>query len=270
MRGVILFIFMTVATLAVRSQVWIPVTASDALSCEKCFQSIKNNSVHSSVTWKVTVKDNVISRTKVLFSETYYNKDGQPNKIIYFGEGNRPKSFTIVKYNSHNLPFEEVYFSMDSTMLGGVLYEYDNNNLLSTQISYSGSSVTSKYRIERTADSIMVAEVDSLDRIVSRGSISTIAYDQKELVFRRAQRPESIADDYDILAEVTRKHIVGAAEAKVFIYENDQVVKTTVFNHEGEEISSASFEYDSLSRISRIIERREKDGTTNVYMINYR
>ncbi|MBQ5424612.1 MAG: hypothetical protein IIU33_05240, partial [Bacteroidales bacterium] len=86
----------------------------------------------------------------------------------------------------------------------------------------------------------------------------------------RAQNPEMTSSDYDILSEVTRKHIVGAAEKKVFIYENDKVVKTSVFNHNGDEISSASLEYDKNGNISRIIERREMDGATNVYMINYR
>ena len=270
MKRALLSIFLTVVALLAYAQVWIPVTASDAVTCRKYSETLKNNSTHSSVTWKVTVKDNVISRTKVLFSETFYNKSGQPYKIIYFGEGNKPKSYTIVNYNAQNLPFEEIFFTMDSVMTGGVLYEYDSNNLLSNQISYSGSSVTSKYRIERTADSIVVAEVDSLDKVVSCGSISANAMDQKELVFRRAQNPESISDNYDILAEITRKHIVGAAEEKVFVYENDQVIKTVVYNREGEEISSASFEYDRQGNISRIIERREKDGATNVYMINYR
>ena len=222
------------------------------------------------MTWKVTVKDNVISRTKVLFSETYYNENGQPSRIVYFGKDNRPKSFVIVKYNSRNLPFEEVNFTADSVMIGGTLYEYDNENMLSSQISYVGNSVTSNYRIERMADSIVVSEVDSLGKVISNGSISSIAADQKELVFRRAQNPEMTSYDYDILSEVTRKHIVGAAEKKVFIYENDKVVKTSVFGHDGEEISSASLEYDRAGNISRIIERREKDGTTNVYMINYR
>lgn len=222
------------------------------------------------MTWKVTVKDNVISRTKVLFSETYYNENGQPSRIVYFGKDNRPKSFVIVKYNSRNLPFEEVNFTADSVMIGGTLYEYDNENMLSSQISYVGNSVTSNYRIERMADSIVVSEVDSLGKVISNGSISSIAADQKELVFRRVQNPEMTSYDYDILSEVTRKHIVGAAEKKVFIYENDKVVKTSVFGHDGEEISSASLEYDRAGNISRIIERREKDGTTNVYMINYR
>ena len=252
------------------AQVWIPVTASDAVSCEKYSRNIKESALHSSLTWKVTVKDNVISRTKVLFSETFYNSNGQPSKIIYFGGGNRPSSFTIVKYNSHNLPFEEVNFTADSVMIGGTLYEYNDKNLLISQISYVGSSVTNHYRIEHSTDSIVVSEVDSLGKVISSGSISTIASDQKELVFRRVQRHEKIVGDYDILSEITRKHIVGVAEKKIFIYENDKVVKTAVFDSDNEEISSASLEYDRSGNISRIIERRERDGATNVYMINYR
>lgn len=257
-------------SLTVRSQVWIPVTSSDAVSCRNYSRNIKQKSYHSSVTWKVTVKDNLISRTKVLFSETYYNDNGQVSRVIYFGEGNRPKSFTIVKYNSRNLPLEEINFTPDSVMIGGILYEYNEEDMLSSQISYIGASVTGHYRIERLSDSIVVSEVDSLGKVLSRGSISSIASDQKELVFRRAQVPEKTVDDYDILSEVTRKHIVGVAEKKVFIYENDKVVKTSVYGHDGEEISSASLEYDMSGNISRIIERREKDGATNVYMINYR
>lgn len=252
------------------AQVWIPVTASDAVSCESYSRNIKENALHSSVTWKVTVKDNVISRTKVLFSETFYNSNGQPSKIIYFGAGSRPTSYTIVKYNSHNLPFEEVNFTADSTMIGGTLYEYNDKNLLVSQISYIGSSVTNHYRIEHTSDSIVVSEVDSLGKVISSGSISTIASDQKELVFRRVQKHEKVVGDYDILSEITRKHIVGVAEKKIFIYENDRVVKTAVFDSDNEEISSASLEYDRSGNISRIIERRERDGATNVYMINYR
>ncbi len=270
MKRFLLTLFVSLLSVAGWSQVWIPVTASDAVSCRNYSQKIKENSFHSSVTWKVTVKDNVISRTKVLFSETYYNENGQPSRIVYFGDGNRPKSFVIVKYNSRNLPFEEVNFTADSVMIGGTIYEYNNDNMLSSQISYVGNSVTSNYRIERMADSIVVSEVDSLGKVISNGSISSIATDQKELVFRRAQNPEMTSSDYDILSEVTRKHIVGAAEKKVFIYENDKVVKTSVFNHNGDEISSASLEYDKNGNISRIIERREMDGATNVYMINYR
>ncbi len=270
MRQILLALCLTLLFSTGWSQVWIPVNSSDVVSCRNYSQKIKNNSFHSSVTWKVTVKDNVISRTKTLFSETYYNENGQPSRIVYFGEGNRPKSFTIVKYNSRNLPFEEVNFTADSVMVGGTLYEYNDNNLLIAQISYLGSSVTSNYRIEHTADSIVVSELDSLGKVISCGSISSIATDQKELVFRRAQNPISPDGDYDILSEVTRKHIVGAAEKKVFIYEGDKVVKTSVFDHVGDEISSASLEYDTLGNISRIIERREKDGATIVYMINYR
>ncbi|MBO7651736.1 MAG: hypothetical protein J6S84_03360 [Bacteroidales bacterium] len=270
MKRFLLTLFVSLLSVAVWSQVWIPVTESDAVSCRNYSQKIKDNSFHSSVTWKVTVKDNVISRTKVLFSETYYNENGQPSRIVYFGEGNRPKSFVIVKYNSRNLPFEEVNFTADSVMIGGTIYEYNNDNMLSSQISYVGNSVTSNYRIERMADSIVVSEVDSLGKVISNGSISSIATDQKELVFRRAQNPEITNYDYDILSEVTRKHIVGGAEKKVFIYENDKVVKTSVFDRNNEEISSASLEYDRFGNISRIIERREKDGATNVYMINYR
>ena len=252
------------------AQVWIPVTSSDEVSCRNYSKKIKENSFHSSVTWKVTVKDNVISRTKTLFSETYYNESGQPSKIVYFGDGNRLKSYTIVKYNSQNLPFEEVNFTSDSVMIGGTLYEYNNENMLTSQISYVGSSVTNNYRIEHKADSIVVSEIDSLGKVISSGSISSIATDQKELVFRRAQNPIKLDAYYDILSEVTRKHIVGTAEKKVFIYEGDKVVKTSVFDRYGVEISSASLEYDKFGNISRIIERREKDGTTIVYMINYR
>ena len=266
----LLTLFVLLLSVAGLAQVWIPVTESDAVSCRNYSRKIKENSYHSSVTWKVTVKDNVISRTKVLFSETYYNENGQPSRIVYFGRDNRPKSFVIVKYNSRNLPFEEVNFTADSVMVGGTLYEYNDKNMLESQISYVGNSVTSHYRIERLSDSIVVSEIDSLGKVVSRGSISSIADDQKELVFRRAQNPEKTNSDYDILSEVTRKHIVGVAEKKVFIYENDKVVKTSVFDHDGEEISSASLEYDMFGNISRIIERREKDGATNVYMINYR
>ena len=168
------------------------------------------------------------------------------------------------------MPFEEVNFSSDSVMLGGTLYEYNDNNMLISQISYVGSSVASNYRIEHKADSIVVSEVDSLGKVISCGSISSIAADQKELAFRRAQNPSSPDADYDILSEVTHKHIVGAAEKKIFIYEGDKVVKTSVFDRNGEEISSASLEYDKFGNISRIIERREKDGATIVYMINYR
>ena len=270
MKRFLLTLFVSLLSVAGWSQVRIPVTESDAVSCRNHSQKIKDNSFHSSVTWKVTVKDNVISRTKVLFSETYYNENGQPSRIVYFGDGNRPKSFVIVKYNSRNLPFEEVNFTADSVMIGGTIYEYNNDNMLSSQISYVGNSVTSNYRIERMADSIVVSEVDSLGKVISNGSISSIATDQKELVFRRAQNPEITNYDYDILSEVTRKHIVGGAEKKVFIYENDKVVKTSVFDRNNEEISSASLEYDRFGNISRIIERREKDGATNVYMINYR
>ena len=259
-----------VVSLACNAQVWIPVTASDARMCTGYSRSIKENSYHSSVTWKVTVKDNVISRSKVLFSETYYNEAGQPSRIMYFGDGNRPKSYTVVKYNSRNLPFEEVNFTADSIMIGGTMYEYDKNDMLVSQISYIGQSVTSKLSVERMSDSIVVSEVDSLGKIVSCGSISSIANDQKELVFRRAQNPSPATGDYDILSEVTRKHIVGLAEKKVFIYEGDRVVKTSVFDRGDEEISSASLEYDHFGNISRIIERRDKDGATNVYMINYR
>lgn len=266
----LLTLFVSLLSVAGWSQVWIPVTSSDVVSCRNYSRKIKENSFHSSVTWKVTVKDNVISRTKVLFSETYYNENGQPSRIVYFGDGNRPKSFVIVKYNSRNLPFEEVNFTADSVMIGGTIYEYNNDNMLSSQISYVGNSVTSNYRIERMADSIVVSEVDSLGKVISNGSISSIATDQKELVFRRAQNPETTSSEYDILSEVTRKHIVGGAEKKVFIYENDKVVKTSVFDRNNEEISSASLEYDKFGNISRIIERREKDGATNVYMINYR
>ena len=252
-------------------QVWIPVTKSDAVACWTYSQNIKEKSYHSSVTWKATVKDNVISRTKkVLFSETYYNERGQSSKIIYFDEENRPKCFTIVKYNSRNLPFEEINFTPDSVLIGGTLYEYNDENMLVSHVSYQGASVTSNYRIERMSDSIVVSEVDSLGKVVSSGSISSIADDQKELVFRRAQSQENPAGDYDILSEITRKHIVGSAEKKVFIYENDKVVKTSVFGHDGEEISSASLEYDQSGNIIRIIERLENDGATNVYMIKYR
>jgi hypothetical protein len=270
MRQYLLTLCILIASFATKAQVWIPVTVSDSRSCESYSRSIKENSYHSSVTWKVTVKDNVISRTKVLFSETFYNENGQPSKIIYFGNGNRPKSFTIVKYNSRNLPFEEVNFTADSVMIGGTLYEYNNENMLQSQISYIGASITSNYRIDRTLDSIVVCEVDSLGKVVSSGYISSITDDQKELVFRRVQNPTPQNGDYDILSEVTRKHIVGSAEKKAFIYEGDKVVKTSVYDHEGDEISSASFEYDRSGNISRIIERREKDGATNVYMINYR
>ncbi len=270
MKRFLLTLFVSLLAVAGWSQVWIPVTESDAVSCRNYSQKIKDNSFHSSVTWKVTVKDNIISRTKVLFSETYYNENGQPSRIVYFGENNRPKSFTIVKYNSRNLPFEEVNFTADSVMIGGTIYEYNNENMLSSQISYVGCSITSNYRIERMADSIVVSEIDSLGKVISNGSISSIATDQKELVFRRAQNPEITNSDYDILSEVTRKHIVGGAEKKVFIYENDKVVKTSVFDRNNEEISSASLEYDRFGNISRIIERREKDGATIVYMINYR
>ena len=236
MKRFLLTLFVSLLSVAGWSQVWIPVTASDAVSCRNYSQKIKENSFHSSVTWKVTVKDNVISRTKVLFSETYYNENGQPSRIVYFGDGNRPKSFVIVKYNSRNLPFEEVIFTADSVMIGGTIYEYNNDNMLSSQISYVGNSVTSNYRIERMADSIVVSEVDSLGKVISNGSISSIATDQKELVFRRAQNPETTSSEYDILSEVTRKHIVGGAEKKVFIYENDKVVKTSVFDRNNEEI----------------------------------
>jgi len=251
------------------AQVWIPVTLSDIRSCENYSRSIKGKSFHSSVTWKVTVKDNVISRTKVLFSETFFNANGQPSKIIYFDEANRPKFFTIVIYSMRDLPLEEINFTNDSVMIGGTIYEYGRDNLLMNQISYLGSSVTSQYRIDRMSDTIIVSEVDSLDRVVSRGSISNSTTDQIELVFRKAQNPEPLIGDYDILSEVTHKHIVGIAEKKVFVYDGDKVVKTSVFNG-GEEISSASFEYNADGNISRIIERREKDGETNVYMINYR
>ena len=270
MRQILQIVLFVVASLSSWAQVWIPVTDSDTRSCDSYSRSIKEKSYHSSVTWKVTVRDNVISRTKVLFSETFYNDNGQPSKIIYFGEGNRPESFTVVRYNSRNLPFEEINFSADSVMRGGTIYEYNDENLLTSQISYTGASITSNYRIERKSDSIVVCEVDSLGKVISSGFISTIAADQKELVFRRAQNPIIQSGDYDILSEVTRKHIVGAAEKKFFIYEGDKVVKTSVFNHDDEEISSASFEYDRTGNISRIIERREKDGSTNVYMINYR
>lgn len=270
MERFLLTLFVSLLSVAGWSQVWIPVTSSDVVSCRNYSRKIKENSFHSSVTWKVTVKDNVISRTKVLFSETYYNENGQPSRIVYFGDGNRPKSFVIVKYNSRNLPFEEVNFTADSVMVGGTLYEYNDKNMLISQISYVGSSITNHYRIEHKADSIVVSEIDLLGKVISCGSISSIATDQKELIFRRAQNPEMTSSDYDILSEVTRKHIVGAAEKKVFIYENDKVVKTSVFNHNGDEISSASLEYDKNGNISRIIERREMDGATNVYMINYR
>jgi hypothetical protein len=270
MREIILALCLSLLFSAGWSQVWIPVTPSDVVSCRNYSQKIKENSFHSSVTWKVTVKDNVISRTKTLFSETYYNKSGQPSKIVYFGENNRIKTYTIVKYNSRNLPFEEVNFSSDSVMLGGTLYEYNDDNMLISQISYVGNSVTNNYRIEHKADSIVVSEVDSLGKVISCGSISSIAADQKELAFRRAQYPANSDADYDILSEVTHKHIVGAAEKKIFIYEGDKVVKTSVFDRNGEEISSASLEYDKFGNISRIIERREKDGATIVYMINYR
>ena len=270
MRQILLALCLTLLFSTGWSQVWIPVTPSDVASCRNYSKKIKENSFHSSVTWKVTVKDNVISRTKTLFSETYYNESGQPSKIVYFGDGNRPNSYTIVKYNSRNLPFEEVNFTSDSVMIGGTLYEYNNENMLISQISYAGSLVTNNYRIEHKADSIVVSELDSLGKVISCGSISSIATDQKELVFRRAQNPINPDGSYDILSEVTHKHIVGAAEKKVFIYEGDKVVKTSVFGHDGDEISSASLEYDTLGNISRIIERREKDGATIVYMINYR
>jgi len=270
MRLILLAVILTLFSITGWAQVWIPVTSSDVASCKSYSQKIKENSYHSSVTWKVTVKDNVISRTKSLFSETYYNDYGQPVKIMYFGEGNRLRLFTVVKYNSRNLPFEEINFTPDSVMIGGTLYEYNSDNLLASQISYLGSAVTANYRIDRMADSIVVSELDSLGKVISCGSISNIDNDQKELVFRRAQNPAKYSDDYDILSEVTHKHIVGAAEKKVFIYDNDKVVKTSVFARDGEEISSASLEYDIYGNISRIIERRENDGATIVYMINYR
>lgn len=253
-----------------KAQVWIPVTASDAISCKRYSQNIKNQAYHSSATWKVTVKDNVISRTKALFSETFYNRNGQPYKIIYFGEGNRPQTFTIVKYNAQDLPFEEVFFSTDSVMLGGVLYEYDSDNLLSNHIVYQADSVTANYNIKHFSDSIVVTQTNRAGQIISNGLISTTVNDQKELVFRRNNEQVVQKRDYDILNEFTKKHIVGNAAEKIFIYENDQVVKTSVLNNEHEEISSASFEYDRFGNISRIIERRDLDGATNVYMINYR
>ncbi len=254
----------------INAQVWIPVTASDALSCERFSQNIKAKAYHSSVTWKVTVKDNIISRTKVLFSETFYNSNGQPAKIIYFGEGNKPKNYTIVKYNSRNLPFEEVKFTADSVMIGGTLYEYNSSNQLVSQIMYLGDSVLCSYEIKHLADSIVVSEVDSRGKIISSGLISSITDEQKELVFRKAVEHEISQNNYDILSEVTQKHIVGNAYEKVFIYDNDQIVKTAIFNNNHEEISSASFEYNISKNISRIIERRDKEGVTNVYMINYR
>ncbi|MCF0206998.1 MAG: hypothetical protein HUK15_06170, partial [Bacteroidales bacterium] len=243
----------------------------DADFCQKYSQNIKSKQYHSSVTWKVTVKDNIISsRTKNLFSETFYNKEGQPSKIIYFGENNRPKSFTIVKYNARKLPFEEVYFTADSVVTGGKIYEYDSDNLLKSQISYSGEIVTNTYQISRANDSIIVAETDSLNKVVSNGVISALTADQKEVVFRSVENTTENYAGYDILSEITHKHIVGTARKKSFIYEDGKVAKTSVFNSDNEEISSASLEYDAMGNISRIIERCEKDGSTNVYMINYR
>lgn len=266
-RLLLVFLFL-LPIIACYSQVWIPVTKSDVEYAKKQAQGNKQQQISKTRMWKFIVKDNAISGNKYLFSETSYDKNGLATKTEFFNNKKQTTSFTIYKYNSNQLPFEEITFSPDSTPICGVIYEYTQNKLLKKQTNYKGAEITDTYKIERSGDSIYVVEVDSLDRVISYGSITAISDAQNELTIRQAKEKNQNNNNYDILQEIFKKHIIGSACKKDFVYENSRLVKTSIFDSNDKEISSASFEYDKLGIINRIIERNEIEHTTNVYMIN--
>lgn len=280
----LLFSFVCIVFLSVGvsfSQHEPPLTKKDAEKLKREQEILKFLGIRMSKQLIAEIENNKLTGREALLMDTYYNIDGQPELLLYYGGEGEKEKFTKFIYDDNGNMAEEVRFNADSSLINGIIFSYNENKCLIKRADYDGDgNILSIHNFKRINDSVILktTSLPNGDIIYLQKNlytppidngilISTVTYESNGNII------DSVAYSYNTQYKVTDKEIFSNHEEEEkehieYLY-NKEGALIKLNNLHNTNAYTTEIEYDDFGNIIGIITKDKNDNITKYLIIKH-